>query len=125
MPDAYASGSDAAVLGTAEAGHHELRQGSIPSAAKWRGFLATLRTTEAPQLRPLTRKITGKVKFSPSSATSGGGIGTGSDFRTIASAASSKATSPDPLTMLAESTCPLRSSAKLTRISALFCERSE
>ena len=28
---------------------------------------------------PLTRKITGKVKFSPSSATSGGGCGTGSE----------------------------------------------
>jgi hypothetical protein len=33
---------------------------------------------------PLTRKITGSVKFNPSSATSGGG-GTGSDLRTIAS----------------------------------------
>ena len=53
---------------------------------------------------PLTRKITGKVKFNPSSATSGGGCGTGSDRRTIARAASSKAASPDPLTMLVEST---------------------
>src|SRR6202030_918042 len=76
------------------------------------------------QLRPLTRKITGKVKLNPSSATSGGGGGTGSDLRTIASAAWSNAASPDPLTMLAERTWPKRSSAKVTTISALFCERS-
>ena len=44
----------------------------------------------------LTRKITGRVKLKPSSATSGGGCGTGSARFSIASAASSKAASPDP-----------------------------
>ena len=53
-----------------------------------------------------------------------GGGGTGSDRRTMASAAWSNAASPDPLAMLLESTCPIRSSAKLTKISALFCDRS-
>src|SRR5262249_41360640 len=43
------------------------------------------------QLLPLTRKITGRVKLRPSSATAGGGCGTGSERRTILSAASSKA----------------------------------
>src|SRR5229473_1511409 len=79
---------------------------------------------EGLQLLLLTRKITGSVKFNPSSATSGGGCGTGSDLRTIASAAWSNAASPDPLTILVESTWPFRSSSKLTTISALFCERS-
>src|SRR3954468_6772128 len=48
----------------------------------------------------LTRKITGSVKFKPSSATIGGGAGTGSARWTMASAASSNALSPDPLAML-------------------------
>src|ERR1700733_8187670 len=49
-----------------------------------------------PQLLPLTLNTTGKVKFSPSSATRGGGGGTGSERRTIASAASSNAEPPVP-----------------------------
>ena len=45
------------------------------------------------QLFPLILKITGKVKFNPSSATSGGGCGTGSERLIMASAASSNALS--------------------------------
>src|SRR5712671_1900605 len=56
------------------------------------------------QLLVLTRKITGKVKVRPSSAITGGGIGTGSERRTIASAASSKAASPEPFSISVEST---------------------
>src|SRR3954454_15832383 len=66
------------------------------------------------QLLPLTRKITGRVKLSPSSAISGGGAGTGSERLTMASAASSNALSPDPLSMLVESTWPVLSSVNRT-----------
>jgi acyl-CoA reductase-like NAD-dependent aldehyde dehydrogenase len=83
-----------------------------------------LRLGRARQLLCLTRKITGSVKLSPSSATNGGGIGTGSERRTIASAASSKAGSPEPFSISVESTWPIRSSVKRTWISADFCCRS-
>ena len=61
--------------------------------------------------------MTGSVKLNPSSAISGGGGGTGSDRCIMASAALSKTGSPDPFTMVADTTWPRRSSTKLTRIS--------
>ena len=76
------------------------------------------------QLLVLTRKITGKVNVKPSSAINGGGTGTGSERRTIASAASSKAVSPEPFSISVESTWPMRSSVKRIWISADFCCRS-
>src|ERR1700728_461786 len=68
--------------------------------------------------------MTGNVKVSPSSATSGGGAGTGSDRCSMAIAASSKEGSPDPFTTRVDSTCPTRSRMKLTTTSARCMIRS-
>src|SRR5882724_5713052 len=99
-----------------------------PGYSDWNEYpfrLLEKKRADAPclQLRDLTRKTTGRVNLNPSSATSGGGAGTGSERLTMARAASSNAASPDPFTMPVERICPARSSTKPTTICALWFER--
>src|SRR6476620_9951053 len=65
-------------------------------------------------------KITGREKSNPSSATRGGGGGTGLARSTITIAAWSKASSPELLAIFAERMRPVRSSVIAIKISAPF-----